>query len=183
MTTLPAARRALLATLLAALPLLAACVDRTVAPRAHPAQLGLALDAAGVSAAVPKGSLAVTVFYRRDDATTGTPVTVLSIALQSDALGSMLPVSFDPRCARQGGGGTPAAGCQVTVPIQIDIGDCLADPRRRPAGQGCPLFATGVLRDSTSRVVAEATIGPVRAIPGQAVTVPAITLPLRSAAP
>ena len=178
MPLLPDVRRALVV----ALPLLlAACVDRTVAPREYPAQLGLAVDAAGVSAAVPKGSLAVSVFYRRDDATGGEQVSVYSITLQSDALGTMLPVSFDPRCARQGAS-TGSSACQVTVPIQIDIGACLADPRRRPEGQGCPLFATGVLRDSTSRIVAQATIGPVRAIPGQPVVVPAITLPLRSSA-
>jgi hypothetical protein len=175
----PAAASAALAAVAAALaPALAACVDRTVGPRETPAALALTFDG-GAAAAVPNGSVAVDLFYRRGDAARGEQVSLFSLRLRSDSLGGLVPASFAATCARQVLAGQPA-NCSVSVPLRIDLRACLADAQRAPAGPGCPIVATLVLRDANQRVLAQATVGPVQAIPGRPITLPEVVLPLRT---
>ena len=164
--------RAVAAALAAVLA--AGCVDRTVAPEAGPVQLSLTFGAT----AIPNGTLAVDVFYRRDNATTGAQVSLFSRQLRSDALGGGVPASFDSRCAASALAGQ-LANCTVSVPIELNLGACLADERRRPEGGGCPVVVTLLLRDATGRQLGTATAGPVQVFPGRPVVFPEVTLPLR----
>ena len=162
------------ALLAAAALALAGCVDRTVGPRATPARIDLSVG----SAMIPNGTLAVDVFYRQDNATSGAQVSLFSQRLRSDSLGGALPASFDSRCAASALAGQ-LANCTVQVPVEVDLADCLADSRRRPEGPGCPIFVTLVLRDASGRLLGQATVGPVAVRPGQPVVLPEVTLPLR----
>jgi hypothetical protein len=174
--TPPRARRAAAtaAVGLAAAAALAGCVDRTVAPRELPAGLSLSLT----TTMIPNGSLAVDVFYRQDNASSGPQVSLFSRLLQSEAIAATVPASFDPKCAAAVLAGQPA-NCTVQVPIQIDLARCLADLRRRPEGDGCPISLTLVVRNAAGSVLGQAAIGPVLVVPGRPVVLPTVTLPLR----
>jgi hypothetical protein len=162
--------------LLIAAAALAGCVDRTVAPREDPAPGGLSLSVA--TTMIPNGSLSVDVFYRQDNASSGPQISLFSRRLQSDAISATVPASYDPRCATAALSGQ-VVSCTVRVPIQLDLARCLRDLRRRPEGTGCPISLTLVVRDAAGAVLGQASVGPVRVVPGQPVVLPTVTLPLR----
>ena len=154
---------------------LAGCVDRTVGPRvAGQARLAVSFE----TAAIPNGTLDVEVFYRQDNATSGSQVRLFQRQLRSDELGGALPASFDSRCAASALAGQ-LTNCTVQVPVEVNLADCLADSRRRPEGPGCPIVVTLVLRDASGRTLGTASVGPVAVRPGQPVVLPEVTLPLR----
>ncbi len=154
----------------------AGCVDRTVAPRGTAAAVSLSV-AVG-TAMIPNGSLAVDVFYRQDNAASGSQISLFKRDLRSDSLNAVVPSSFDSRCAASALAGQ-LQNCTVKVPVEVNLAGCLADLRRRPEGTGCPITVSLVLRDGAGKLLGTATVGPVFVVPGQPVVLPEVTLPLR----
>jgi len=63
-----------------------------------------------------------------------------------------------------------------TVPLELDITDCLHDPIREPTGTGCPMRVAAVLRTDQGVTVDSQAVGPFDLVPGGSATTPTITL-------
>ncbi len=68
-----------------------------------------------------------------------------------------------------------ATGTQ-TVPLELDITDCLRDPIREPTGTGCPMRLAAVLRTDQGVRVDSQAVGPFDLVPGGTATTPTIIL-------
>jgi hypothetical protein len=130
--------------------LAAACADPPAAANPRVASVRLRLAASTDAAAVGR-QVDVTVFYARDGAER---VTLVAQRFEVDTGVRLLPVT-------------------------VDIGACLRDPRRAGATQGsCPVGATAVLRDGAGAPLDSATVGPVAvaASAGEAAALPTLVL-------
>lgn len=60
----------------------------------------------------------------------------------------------------------------LSIPLELDLTDCLSDPQRASEGSGCPVIVDAVLRDASQAVLDSTRIGPFDIAGGSTVTLP-----------
>lgn len=76
------------------------------------------------------------------------------------------PVALASAHATLGGAGT------LTVPLELDLTQCLSDPQRASGGAGCPVIVDAVLRDASQAVLDSTRVGPFDIAGGTTVSPP-----------